>query len=117
GGRPPHQILPERIRETAHGELRGDVDSRVLVRLPTGDGAHVDDVAAVADVRQAEPGQAEPPEYVRLDHGRLVLVGRLPERVAAQAESRIVDEDVDSAEVGYGALDEGLAGRLRGDGE
>jgi hypothetical protein len=110
--RPAEQILPQRVRETAHGELRGDVDSGVLVRLTAGDGADVDDVAAVADVRQAEPGQAEHPEHVRLDHRRLVLVGRFPERLAAQAEPRIVDEDVDSAEVGHGALDETLGARL-----
>src|SRR5262245_62731727 len=54
--RAAEQILPQPVREAAHGELRRDVDGGVLVGLPTGDGAHVDDVAAVTDVREAEPG-------------------------------------------------------------
>ena len=106
--RAAEQVLAQRVREPAHRELRGDVDGRVLVRLAAGDGAHVDDVPSVADVRQAEPRQAQDAEHVRLDHRHLVLVGRLPERVAPEAEARVVDEDVDAAEVGDRALDEAL---------
>ena len=106
--RAAEQVLAQRVREPAHRELRGDVDGRVLVRLAAGDRADVDDVPAVADVRQAEARQAQEAEDVRLDHRRLVLVGRLPERVAPEAEARVVDEDVDAAEVGDGALDEAL---------
>src|SRR5262249_35848128 len=63
---------------------------------------------AVANVRQAEPSHAQQAADVRLDHRRLVLVGRLPERVAPEPEACVVDEDVDPAEVGDGALDEAL---------
>jgi hypothetical protein len=69
-------------------------------------------VASVADVRQAEARQAQDAEHVRLDHRRLVLVGRVPEWLAPEAEARVVDEDVDAAEVGDGALDEALGALL-----
>ena len=113
--RAAEQVLPQGVGEPADGELRGDVDRGVLVRLPAGDRADVDDVPAVADVRQAEAGHPHQAEDVRLDHRRLVLVGRLPERVAPEAEARVVDEDVDAAEVGHGPLDEALGALAVGD--
>src|SRR5437016_5295906 len=53
--RSPEQVLAQRIREAAHGELRRDVGRRALIRLAPRDGAEIDDVAAVADVRKAQP--------------------------------------------------------------
>ena len=107
--RSAQEVLAQRVREAADGELRREVHGAVLVRLATGGRAEVDDVAAVVDVRQAQAGHAQEAEDVRLDHSRLVLVRRLPERVAAEAEAGVVDQDVDPAEVGHGALDEALA--------
>jgi hypothetical protein len=113
--RPAEEVLPEGVGKSADGKLRRDVDGGILVRLPAGDGTDVDDVSAVVDVRQAEAGHAQQAGHVRLDHGGLVLVGRVPERVAAQAEAGVVDEDVDPAEVGDGALDEALGALAVGD--
>src|SRR3954454_10217208 len=45
--RPAEEVLAQRIREPAHGELRRDVEGPVRVCLASGDGAEVDDVAAV----------------------------------------------------------------------
>ena len=97
--RAPEQVLAQGIREAAHGELRRDVGGGVLVRLPPGDGAHVEDVAAGADVRQAKPRHAHEPADVRLEHRRLVLLGRLVERVAAEGEPGVVEEDVEAPEL------------------
>ena len=113
--RATEEVLAQRIRESADRELRGDVDRGVLVRLPPGHGAEVDDVPAVADVRDAEARHAHQAEDVRLDHRLLVLVGRLPERVASEAEAGVVDEDVEAAELGHGTLDEALGARAVGD--
>ena len=41
-----------------------------------------------------------------MQHGRLVVERRLPERIAAEREARVVVEDVDPAELGDGAADE-----------
>jgi hypothetical protein len=111
----PEQVLAKGVREAADRELRGDVDGGVLVRLPAGDGADVDDVPAVADVGHAEPRHPHQAEDVGVDHGRLVLLRRLPERVAPEAEAGVVDEDVDPAQVGHGPLDEALAALAVGD--
>ena len=72
-------------------------------------------MSAVADVRDAEPCHPQEAEDIGLDHGRLVLVRRIPERVAPEAEARVVDEDVDPAEVGHRTLDEALAALAVGD--
>jgi hypothetical protein len=64
--RPAEQVLPQRIGEAAYRELGGDVERGVLVRLAARDGAEVDDVPAVPEVRQAEPRHADQPGHVRL---------------------------------------------------
>ena len=85
----------------------------VRVRLPAGDRAHVDDVAAVAEVRQAEARHPHQPGDVRRDHGRLVLFGRLVDRDAAERQARVVEEDVEPAELVHRAGDEALAALRR----
>src|SRR5436190_5936728 len=110
--RPAEQVLAERVREAAHGELRGDVDGGVLVGLAAGDRAHVDDVPAVADVRQAETRHPDQALDVRLQHGLLIFFGRLPKGVAPEAEAGVVDEDVKPAELADRGLDEPLAAFL-----
>ena len=82
----------------ADGRLDRAVDGRVLVRGAAGDRVHVDDVPAVADVRQAEARHPHQPVDVRLDHPLLVVLARLPERVAADRAAGVVDEDVEPAE-------------------
>ena len=109
--RTAEQVLAQRVGEAAHGELRGDVDGGVLVRLAPGDRAHVDDVAAVADVRQAEARHPQHAVHVRLEHGRLVLLAARVEGVAAEAEAGVVDEDVEPAERLDRRVDEALAAR------
>ena len=66
-------------------------------------------MAAVADVRQAEARHPHHPVDVRLDHPLLVVLARLPERVAADRTAGVVDEDVQPAE----RLDRGLDERAR----
>src|SRR5438874_937282 len=107
--RAAEQVLAERVGEAAHGELRGDVDGGVLVCLAPRDRAEIDDVAAVADVRQAEARHPDQAVDVRLEHRLLILLASLPKRVAAKAEAGVVDEDVESAEFADGGLDEPLA--------
>ena len=110
--RPAEQILPQRVREAAHRELRRDVRRRALVRLPAGDRAQVDDVAVLRDVRQAEPRHAHEPVHVGLEDAALVLLGRVVERRAPEREARVVDEDVDPAAELLDRLgDEGRAAR------
>ena len=58
--RPAEQILAQRVGEAAHGELRGDVDgARSRTACRPGDRAHVDDVPAVAQMREAEARHPE----------------------------------------------------------
>ena len=109
--RAAQQVLAQRVGEPAHRELRGHVDGRVLVRLPSRDRAHVDDVAAVAQVRQAEAGHAHQPVHVGLQHGLLVLLAARVEGIAPKAKARVVDEDVEPAQLAHGLLDEALAAR------
>ncbi len=97
--RPPEEILTKAVDEAAQPELRGDVRGRVLVRLPPRDRPHEEDVAAVADVREAQAGHAQHAVDVRVQDGLLVLEVRLRERVAAEREAGVVEEDVDAAEL------------------
>ena len=89
-----------------HRRLREAVERAFLVRPDRGDAAHVHDVAAVLEVRQHEARDAHEPADVRLDDRVLVLLLRLDERVAAEREAGVVDEDVDAAELLERALDE-----------
>jgi hypothetical protein len=107
--RAAEQILAQRIGEAAHRELGGHVHGRVLVRLPAGDRAEVDDVPTVAQMRQAEAGHAHQPVHVGLEHDLFVLFSARVERLAAEAEPRVVDKDVEPAELPHGLLDEALA--------
>src|SRR5919197_564224 len=93
--RPSEQILAERVGEAADGEFRGHVDRAVRVRLATGDRAEIDDVTAVAEVRQAEAGDSGDPVHVCLEDGALVVLRALVERLPPERESGGVDEDVD----------------------
>jgi hypothetical protein len=54
-------------------------------------------VAAVADARQAEAGHPDQAVDVGFEHRLLILFGSLPKWVAAEAEARVVDEDVEAA--------------------
>ena len=65
--------------------------------------------------RNAEPRHAHQAEHVRLDHLALVLLVRFPDRIAAAREPRVVDEDVEAAELGDGARHELLARGAVGD--
>src|SRR3954470_3997386 len=112
---PAKQVFAEGVREPAHSELGSDVDGRVLVRLPPGDRAEVDDVPAVRDVRQAKPGHPHQAVDVRLEHGLLVFLSAFPERIAAEAEAGVVDEDLDRAELRNGVLQEALTTLRIGD--
>jgi hypothetical protein len=69
-------------------------------------------VAAVADVRETEAREAEDTVDVRVQHRRLVFLGRLPEGVAAQREARVVVEDVEPVERFHRPLDEGARALL-----
>ena len=110
---PAEEIFSERIDEASQPELRGDVRGGVRVRLTTGDRAHEEDVPAVADVRQTEPRHAHHPVDVRVEDGRLVLFVRLPEGIATEGEARVVEQDVDPAELRDCLVDErGAALRL-----
>jgi hypothetical protein len=113
--RPAEQVLPQGVREPTDGELRRDVDRGVLVRLPPGDRAHVDDMAAVADVRQAQAGHADQAVHVRLQHDLLVLLGARVEWVAPEAEAGVVDQDVEPAEFAHRPPCEPLAAGGVGD--
>ena len=71
-------------------------------------------VAAGDQMRQAEPRHPHQAEHVRLDHLALVVLARLPDRVAPAREPGVVDEDVEAAELGDRRLDEPrAAGRDR----
>ena len=102
----PSRVLAQRVDEAAQAELCGDVRGGVLVRLPACDAAGEEDVAAVPDVREAEPCDPYRAVDVRVQDGRLVLGVGLPERIAAECQPRVVVEDVDAAELGRGCLDE-----------
>jgi hypothetical protein len=66
-------------------------------------------------MRQAEARHPDHTVDVRFDHGALVLLGRLRERIAAEREAGVVDEDVDPAELVRGTRDEGGAALGIGD--
>ena len=72
-------------------------------------------MAAVAEVRQHEPRHPDQAVDVRLQHDRLVGLGRVVERVAAEREAGVVDEHVDAAELLDGRRDEALGRRRIGD--
>jgi hypothetical protein len=110
--RAAEQILPQRVGEAAHRELRRDVKRSTVIRLPTGDRADVDDVAAVGQVRQAEPRHSDQPVDVRLQHDLLVFLAALVKEVAAKGEARVVHEDVESVEALHCARHE-AGGALR----
>jgi hypothetical protein len=55
-------------------------------------------VAAVGQVRQAQPRHADQPVDVRLEQDLLVFLPALVEEVAAEGEAGVVDEDVQSLE-------------------
>ena len=96
--RPAEQVLAQRVREAAHRELRGHVQRRLLVRLTPGDRADVDDVAAVAEVREAQPRHAHEPVDVGLDQRLLVLLRALVEQIPPERQPRVVHEDVETFE-------------------
>ena len=113
--RPAEQVFAQRVGEASNGVLRGDVERRVRVRLPPRDRADVHDVTALVQVRQREPGDPDEPVHVRLEDGPLVLLAALVEGIAAERETRRVDEHVDAAaELLDGTLDEALAARRIG---
>ena len=66
-------------------------------------------MAAVPDVRQAEARHAHQPGDVRRDHGRLIRFGRFGDRIAAERQAGVVEEDVEPAERVHRGLDEALA--------
>jgi hypothetical protein len=65
----------------------------------------------VDQVREAEARHADQPVDVRIEDRSLVLLRRLLERIAAESEPCVVDEDVEAAELGGRALHERLAAR------
>jgi hypothetical protein len=98
-----------------YSELRRHIDRGILVGLAPSDRAHVDDVPAVADIRQAEACDPDQALDVRLQHRLLIFLGRLPKGVAPEAESGVVDEDVQASELADRCLDEPLAALSVGD--
>ncbi len=62
-------------------------------------------------MREAQPRHAHQPEDVRLDHRPLVVLVDVLDRVAAEREPGVVDEDVDGAELLDHPLDEALGAR------
>ena len=104
--RPAEQVLAQPVHEPAEPELRRHVRGRVLIRLAPCHRAREEDVPAVTDVRQAEPRDAERAVDVRVQHRRLVLLGGLVERIAAECEPCVVVEDVDALELGDSPPDE-----------
>jgi hypothetical protein len=104
--RPPEQVLAERVGEPPDRELGGDVRGAARVRLPAGDRPHEDDVPLVTDVRQNEARHAQHPIHVRVHDPLLVGRGRLRERRPSECEARVVEEDVDPAELRDSGLDE-----------
>ena len=104
--RAPEQVLPQRVGEAAHGELRGDVRGAAGICLAAGDRAHEEDVPLVADVREHEPRHPHHAVDVRVHHPLLVVGGRLGERCPPEREPGVVEEDVDPAELGDRRLDE-----------
>src|SRR4029077_18532311 len=71
--RPAEKVFSQRVRESALGELRSYVRRAALVRLAARDRAQVDDVAPIAEVRQAEPRHADQPGDIDAEDRRLVL--------------------------------------------
>jgi hypothetical protein len=72
-------------------------------------------VPAVAEVRQTEPRHPDQAVDVRLEHDLLVLLSRGVDRFPAEGEARVVEEDVETAELADGPFDERLAARPVGD--
>ena len=97
---PAEQILAEGVREATDSELGGDVAGRVLVRLPSGNRADVDDVAAVVDVRQAERVMRIRPRTFVSTIVTSSSSMDFPDRLAPEREAGVVDEDVKPAELG-----------------
>src|SRR2546423_437258 len=75
----------------------------------------LDDAAAAANGRRAEAGNAQQAVQVRPEPGPLVILGRVPDGMAAGPEPRAVDEDVEPAELFDGGVDKPLAARRVGD--
>ena len=63
-------------------------------------------MAVVGHVRKGQPRHAQHAVDVRVQD-RLVLDGRLPERVATEREAGVVEEDVDEPELRGRPADEG----------
>ena len=66
-------------------------------------------------MREAEARHPYDPVDVRVQDGRLVLLVRLPERIAAEREPCVVEEDVDPAELRRRLPDERLRALAVGD--
>ena len=76
-----HQGIDEKVPRLPFGEYR--LGDQVIVQR-----------REIADLRHAQDAVD-----VRVQHGLLVLEVRLRERVAAEREARVVEEDVDASEL------------------
>ena len=100
-------LLPQRLGERVHPELGQVVDRRAEVREAAGDGGDVDDVPAalLAHDRQRRVRAVQEAEQVHLDHpAPLARVGA--DHRAEQHHARVVDEDVEPAQLLLRARDE-----------
>src|SRR4051794_5297875 len=115
-------LLAQRLAEGADRPLGRAVDAVAGARDAARHRADVDDVARalLEHDRQRGVRAVQKPEDVDLDH-RAPLVGRRVDDRAEQHHAGVVDEDVEAAELGVGALDEGarlcLVGDVGRDGE
>ena len=94
--RTPEEVFAEGIYEAAQAELAATYEAAFCMpaarRRP-----HEHDVALVRDA-VAHPRHAQDAVDVGVQHRLLVFGIRLPERVAAEREARVAEEDVDDPE-------------------
>ena len=97
----PLKVVPQRARVPVHRELRRDVRRPVRIRPDPATEPRLTMWPAPESTRCCTHSRGDPhqPEDVGDDHFALVLVLRLPHGVAAASKARVVDQDVEAAQL------------------
>jgi len=115
----PRQLQRPGADHADDARLGGGVVGLAEVADLPGGGADADDPPALALLAHPDrggPGAGEGAAQVGGDDGVELLIGHLPHRGVAQ-DARVVDQDVEPAVLGDGAVDEGLGGLAAADGD
>src|SRR5687768_6698415 len=96
---PLDEVLRERLGEGVDRALRRRVVEKLLAPFEPRDGARVDDARALGHVRERRLRHVEVAVDVRLESPVELLFGQVFDRLLVLLEGRVVDEDVELAEL------------------